>query len=200
VIGPVVGVLLAGGLARRMGGGDKSLVELGGRSLMAHAIERLRPQVGAMVISANGPPARFARFGLPVVADPVPGQPGPLAGMLAGLVWARANRPGATHIATVATDTPFFPLDLVARLQEAAGDGAAVATSDGRVHSVFGLFPVRAEAALAKFVAGGGSLAVRDWLVRIGAVEVAFPPGADRRDPFFNINTPADLEEAARCL
>jgi molybdopterin-guanine dinucleotide biosynthesis protein A len=123
--GPIIGVLLAGGQARRMGGGDKCLVELGGKPLLAHAIERLRPQVDILLLNANGDPARFASFGLKVIADSVEGFAGPLAGILAGMEWAQAHQPGARFIdasviVTVATDTPFFPLDLVARPRETA--------------------------------------------------------------------------------
>ena len=140
---PLLGVLLAGGAARRMGGGDKCLLLLGGRPLLAHAIDRLTPQVDAMVLSANGDPDRFAAFGLPVVADPIPGSAGPLAGILGAMLWARRHRPDVRQIVSVATDTPFFPDDLVARLSAAAGkDAIAIARSGGRDHRVFGVFPV----------------------------------------------------------
>src|SRR5688500_1549294 len=109
-------VLLAGGLARRMGGGDKCLVPLGGRTLLERVIERARPQAGRLVLNANGDPVRFAAFGLPVVLDSVPGFAGPLAGILAGMEWAVTHAPEARHVASLATDTPFFPTDLVARL------------------------------------------------------------------------------------
>src|SRR5258707_2117394 len=114
----IVGLLLAGGLARRMGGGDKALRLLGGRSLLDHVIDRMRPQVAALVLNANGDPARFARFGLPVVADSVPDFAGPLAGILAGLDWTAANRPDCALVLSVATDAPFLPVDLVARLAD----------------------------------------------------------------------------------
>jgi molybdopterin-guanine dinucleotide biosynthesis protein A len=109
----IAGVILAGGLARRMGGGDKALLELAGETLLARVIARLKPQVGEMVLNANGDPARFAEFGLPVVADTVEGFAGPLAGILAGMRWAAAK--GYSHVASAAGDTPFFPADLVAR-------------------------------------------------------------------------------------
>jgi molybdopterin-guanine dinucleotide biosynthesis protein A len=142
----VVGVLLAGGQARRMGGGDKCLRPLGGRTILDHVLERARPQVRALVLNANGDPARFAAFDLPVAADVIEGFAGPLAGVLTGMAWAGRHRPECPWIATIATDTPFFPTDLVARLLaaiEADGADLACAASVGRAHPVFGLWPVR---------------------------------------------------------
>ena len=115
----IIGVLLAGGLARRMGGGDKPLRLIGGRPILDRVIERLRPQVSALVLNANGDPARFAAYGLPVVADSIPDYAGPLAGILAGLDWTAENRPDCPVIISVATDAPFLPSDLVARMEEA---------------------------------------------------------------------------------
>src|ERR1700722_1123480 len=124
----IIGVLLAGGLARRMGGGDKPLRRIAGRPLLDRVIERLRPQVAGLVLNANGDPARFAAYGLPVVADSVPDFAGPLAGILAGLGWTAANRPDCPMIVSVATDAPFLPTDLVARMAEAiAAEGADMA-------------------------------------------------------------------------
>ena len=143
----VAGVILAGGLARRMGGGDKALLELAGRPLLAHVIERLAPQVDELVLNANGDPARFAQFGLPVVPDTVEGFAGPLAGVLAGMRWAAAR--GHQDVASAAGDTPFFPTDLVARLQAARGDQpiCMAATRDPErglsEHPTFALWPVR---------------------------------------------------------
>src|SRR5258708_26933335 len=140
----IVGLLLAGGQSRRMGGGDKSLRLLAGQTLLDRVIDRVRPQVAALVLNANGDPARFARFGLPVVADSVGDFAGPLAGILAGLDWTAANRPDCALIASVATDAPFLPRDLVARLRdgmEAAGAELACAASGGQPHPVIGLWP-----------------------------------------------------------
>jgi molybdenum cofactor guanylyltransferase len=194
----VVGLLLAGGRARRMGGGDKSLHELGGRPLLARIIDRLRPQVAAMILNANGDPARFAGYGLPVVADGVPDFAGPLAGILAGLDWTAAHRPDCGHVASVATDAPFLPIDLVARLAAAlatANADLACAASGGRAHPVFGLWPVRLRGDLRKAVCGEGVRKVDLWTARHKLVEVAF---ADRPvDPFFNVNRPEDLAAAA---
>ena len=198
---PVVGVLLAGGLARRMGGGDKALRPLGGRPLLAQVIERARPQVSTLVLNANGDPARFAAFGLPVAADVVEGFAGPLAGVLTGMAWAREHRPDCPWVATIATDTPFFPRDLVARMLEgveAAGADLACAASGGRAHPVFGLWPVRLEPELRLAMLEEGVRKVDAWTARYRLVEVAFP--AEPFDPFFNTNRPEDLEEAERLL
>jgi len=194
---PVVGVVLAGGRSRRMGGGDKSFALLSGLPLVAHAVTRLAPQVAAIVVSANAAPERYLALGLPVVADTVPGFAGPLAGFLAGMEWAGANVPLAMHVVTVATDTPFFPTDLVARLSAAAGpEGMAVARTGGRIHPVFALLPVSAGADLTRFIAAGGSLKVADWLARHDVAAVDFDDDAPGFDPFLNINTPEDLIRA----
>jgi molybdopterin-guanine dinucleotide biosynthesis protein A len=195
-----IGVLLAGGLSRRMGGGDKCLRPLGGRPMLAHIIERARPQVSALVINANGDPARFASFGLPVVADTIEGFAGPLAGVLTGMEWVAQHHPGAAWLATFATDAPFFPLDLVARLHAAvARDGAdvACARSDGQDHPVFGLWPVRLAADLRRAM-GEGIRKVDVWTGRykLAVAEFAAAPF----DPFFNANRPEDLAEAERLL
>jgi molybdenum cofactor guanylyltransferase len=197
----VVGLLLAGGRSRRMGGGDKTLRLLGGRALLAHVIDRLRPQVAALVLNANGDPARFAGFDLPVVADGVPDFAGPLAGVLAGLDWTAAHRPEATHVASVATDAPFLPKDLVGRLVaalEEAGADLACAASGGRAHPVFGLWPVRLREDLRGALVAEGVRKVDLWTGRHRLVTVPF---ADRPvDPFFNANRPEDLDAAAARL
>ena len=198
-------MILAGGLSRRMGGGDKALMELGTGSMIGHVVARLTPQVGCVVLNANGDPARFAVLGLPVVADTVAGFVGPLAGVLAGMRWASANVPSVTHIVTVSSDAPFLPHDLVARLVAAAEgrpDATVLAESDGELHPVIGLWPVRhaddLEAAL-----GDGVRKVLRWTDRHGTVAVPFPfieAGGERIDPFFNANTPEELDEARRLL
>ena len=197
----ITGVVLAGGLARRMGGGDKALLELGGRPILAHVIERLGPQVGPMVINANGDPARFADYALPVAADPVDGFAGPLAGVLAGLDWAKANVPDARWIVTVASDTPFFPADLVARLVAAAGAEdaeMACAASGGRHHPVFGLWPVRLADDLRHAMIDEDIRKVDIWTARYRLAAVEFE--TDPFDPFFNANRPEDLEKARSLL
>ena len=197
----IVGVLLAGGLARRMGGGDKPLRLLAGRPLLDHVIERLRPQVTGLVLNANGDPARFASYGLPVVADGVPDFAGPLAGILAGLDWTAEHRPDCSMIVSVATDAPFLPADLVARLEQArTAEGAdlACAASGGQVHPVIGLWPVRLRDELRHAVLGENIRKVDVWTARY---KLAVVPFSDRPvDPFFNANRPDDLDEAARLL
>ena len=195
--GPVA-VLLAGGLARRMGGGDKPLRLLQGRPLLDHVIARIRPQVRALVLNANGDAARFARWGLEVVADPLPDFPGPLAGVLAGMRWAAARYPDAEAVLSVPTDTPFLPADLVARLdaaRAAAGLPIACAASGGRTHPVIALWPV----ALADALEAGlraGERKIDAWTARYGVAEAAFDDAAG--DPFFNVNRPEELGEAER--
>jgi molybdopterin-guanine dinucleotide biosynthesis protein A len=198
---PVVGVLLAGGQARRMGGGDKCLRQLGARTILEHVIERARPQVAALVLNANGDPARFARFRLPVVADVMAGFAGPLAGVLTGMQWARTHRPDCPWIATIATDTPFFPGDLVRRMLSAidrAGADLACAASGGRAHPVFGLWPVRLADDLRRAMVDEGIRKVDVWTARHRLAEVPF--ATDPIDPFFNANRPEDLAEAERLL
>jgi molybdopterin-guanine dinucleotide biosynthesis protein A len=190
----VAGILLAGGQSRRMGGGDKCLLPLAGRPLLAHILDRVRPQVRALAISANGPPERFAAFGLPVVADSVAGFPGPLAGILAGLDWAEAAAPSCPWLVSIPGDAPFLPRDLVPRLLAAvAGDAAdlACAASGGRTHPVVGLWPLRLREALRAAVAGEGIRKVDRWTARYRLATVAF--AAEPVDPFFNANEPADL-------
>ena len=198
---PVVGVLLAGGQARRMGGGDKCLRPLGGRTILEHVIERARPQVAALVLNANGDPARFAHFGLPVAPDVIGGFAGPLAGVLTGMEWARTHRPECPWIATIATDTPFFPTDLVGRMLSAVereGAELACAASGGRAHPVFGLWPVRLADDLRAAMVDDGLRKVDVWTARHCLAEVTFP--VDAVDPFFNTNRPEDLAEAERLL
>lgn len=189
-----VAVILAGGRASRMGGGDKGMLALGGQRILDHVIDRLRPQVSAMVLNANGDPARFDGLGLPVVADSLPDLPGPLAGVLAGLDWAAAQ--GAASVVSAAADTPFLPRDLVAGLRAAAGaSGLALAASrdeEGRLqrHPTFGLWPVALRDDL-RAALEGGLRKVVIWTDRHGAGTAEFSTGA--LDPFFNVNTPQDL-------
>ncbi len=194
-------MILAGGLSRRMGGGDKCLRPLGGRPLLAHIVERVRPQVDALVLNANGNPARFAEFGLPVASDVVEGFAGPLAGILTGLEWAAANAPQCPFVASFASDAPFLPRDLVARLLaavEAEGADLACAVSDGRAHPVFGLWRVDLAGDLSRAVAGEGVHKVDRWTARYKLARVSFP--TKPFDPFFNANRPEDLAEAERLL
>lgn len=191
------GVILAGGTASRMGGGDKSLIQVGNRSILDHVIARLSPQVTQCALNANGDPARFAGFELPILPDSIPDYPGPLAGVLAGLDWAAAMN--ATSIVTVAADTPFFPTDLVHRLGQAAGPSglclaASVSTTGQRqVHPTFALWPVSLRDKLrADLMNGAGKMMT--WATDHDASYADFPCTAF--DPFFNINTPEQMEEA----
>ena len=196
-----LGVILAGGQATRMGGGDKGLLPLGDRRLIDSVIDRLGPQVAGLALNANGDPARFAGLGLPVLPDSIPGFAGPLAGVLAGLDWAAGQ--GAETIVTAAADTPFFPCDLVPQLLLAA-EGmeaplALAATPDparGRArHPTFGLWPVALRDDLREALAGGLRKVVL-WTDRHGGREALFP----QEEAFFNVNTPADLERAEAML
>jgi molybdopterin-guanine dinucleotide biosynthesis protein A len=195
----VPGVILAGGRATRMGGGDKGLRLVAGQRLIDRVIARLAPQCAPLAINANGDPARLAGLGLPILPDSLADHPGPLAGVLAGLDWAAGL--GAGAIVTVAADTPFFPSDLAARLQAAAGPaGLALAASPdetGRLqrHPTFGLWPVALREDLRAALSGGLRKIVL-WTDAHGAGTAAF--GADPFDPFFNVNTPEDIIEAER--
>lgn len=194
----IAGVILAGGLARRMGGGDKALLSLAGRPLLAQIIDRLRPQVDELVLNANGDPARFARFGLPVVPDTVEGFAGPLAGVLAGMRWAAAR--GHSHVVSAAGDTPFFPTDLVSRLLAARGDQpiAMAATQDPErgltEHPTFALWPTDLADDLETALTEGHMRKVIVWTSRHGCARAIF----EGHFPFFNVNTPEDLAEAER--
>ena len=195
------GVILAGGLSRRMGGGDKCLRPLGGRPILARIVERARSQVDTLVLNANGDPARFAAFGLPVAADSIEGFVGPLGGILAGLDWAAATAPQCRWLASFAGDAPFLPLDLVARfLSAVTAEGAdlAVATSGGQTHPVFGLWRVDLREALRRALVDEQIYKVDRWTARykVAAVDFATTPV----DPFFNANRPEDLAEAEKLL
>ncbi|WGW04833.1 molybdenum cofactor guanylyltransferase MobA [Tropicibacter oceani] len=205
-----LGVILAGGLATRMGGGDKALLSLGGRSLLDHVSDRLGPQVAALALNANGDAGRFKDTGLPVIADSIPGFAGPLAGVLAGLDWAAEQ--GADTIVTVAADTPFFPCDLVPRLLLASegqvhplvlaatkGDAQTKSKSKSGLirHPTFGLWPVALRDDLRAALQDGLKKVVL-WTDKHGGRECLFP--SDPFDPFFNVNTPEDLARAEELL
>ncbi|TPL21818.1 molybdenum cofactor guanylyltransferase MobA [Mesorhizobium sp. B2-4-10] len=194
-----LGVVLAGGLGRRMGGGDKPTRVIGGRTMLEHVIERLGPQCDGLVLNANGDPVRFARFGLPVVADTIEGYPGPLAGMLAALDWTADNRPDVEWMVSAAGDCPFLPRDLVARLQRARmteGADLAVAASGGQAHPVIGLWKVALRDELRHALTNEGLRKIDRWTTRYGLATVSWP--AEPVDPFFNANTVEDLAEAER--
>ena len=197
----IMAVVLAGGLARRMGGGDKCLKLLAGRPILAHVLERLDGQAERILLNANGDPARFASWGVPVAADVVAGFGGPLVGVLTALEWAATHAPEITDVVSVPSDGPFLPHDLVRRLVEArAGAGAvlAQAASNGRANPVVGLWPVALAADLRRAVVEEGIAKVDAWTARFGLATVEFE--ATRLDPFFNANTQEDLAEAERLL
>ncbi len=202
----VVGVILAGGLSRRMGGGDKSLRPLAGRPIISHVIDRAHDQAAALVLNSNSDPALFAAYGLPVAADSVAGHAGPLAGVLTGLEWAARERPDCPWVATFACDAPFLPYDLVVRLlaeTEEAGAELACATSRGRDHPVFGLWPVRLKDALRRALVEEEIRKVDVWTARYRLARADFPDVATPLgpfDPFFNANRPEDLAEAERAF
>lgn len=196
-IEPTLGVILAGGLARRMGGGDKPMRTIGGRSILDHVVTRLAPQCDGLILNANGDPSRFAAFDLPVVADTLADNPGPLAGVLAALDWAAENRPLIKWVASVAGDCPFLPRDLVARLHEARlRDNAelAVAASGGRTHPVIGLWKVALRGDLRHALVDEDMRKIDRWTARYPLATVEWP--AAPVDPFFNANTVEDLSQA----
>ncbi len=198
---PVAGVLLAGGLARRMGGGDKCLRLLGGETILDRIVGRVRPQVDALVLNANGDASRFAATGLTVAPDTIDGFAGPLAGVLAGMEWAQANASECAWLVSIPTDAPFLPKDLVSRLWTALqDDGAemACAASGGRAHPVVGLWPVALAGALRRALIDEDIRKVDVWTGRYRMTTVEF--STDPYDPFFNANRPADLEAAERLL
>jgi len=198
---PTIGILLAGGRATRMGGGDKALKTLGRVSLLARVIAILQPQCDSLLISANGEPARFAGFGLPSVSDDIEGFAGPLAGILAGLDFIVTQHPKAAFALSIATDTPFLPADLVARLYAArsnAGADIACARSGDATHPVIALWPIGISAALRQALVGEDVHKVDRFMARYSVAYADWPTAPF--DPFFNINQPDDLAAAERIL
>lgn len=196
-----LGVLLAGGLARRMGGGDKPLRSVGGVTLLDRAVARIGPQCDGLIVNANGDPARFAGLGLPVVADTVEGFAGPLAGILAALEWMAAQRPGTDWLVSIPTDSPFLPSDLVPHLhaaRRAAGTALACARSGDQTHPVVGLWPVSLAADLRHALVVEDMRKIDRWTARHGIAAAAWPTLP--YDPFFNANRPEDLAEAETIL
>jgi molybdenum cofactor guanylyltransferase len=195
----IPGVLLAGGLARRMGGGDKPMRTIGGRTILERVIARLAPQCDGLILNANGDPARFAAFGLPVIADGVADFPGPLAGILAGLDWAAANRPEVKWMLSAAADCPFLPRDLVSRLHQSLIEQdaqLAVAASDGQSHPVIGLWSVSLREELRHALVVEDVRRIDRWTARYRLATVIWP--VSPLDPFFNANTVEDIAEAER--
>ena len=193
----IAGLILAGGKSSRMGS-DKVDLDLAGKSLLKHAIDRMLPQVTTLAISSNKPHADAGS--LPVLEDSVAGYQGPLAGILAGLEWAAALKPQPTHLAVVPVDAPFFPENLVARLASHAGnDAVCVAESAGETHPVFSLWPVKFVELIHLHFAAGGTRKLMDYIETTHHWIVDFPV-ENRRDPFTNINTPEDLKAAQSLL
>ncbi len=197
----IAGVLLAGGQARRMGGGDKCLRPLAGRPILSYVLERVRPQVGPLLLNAHGDALRFAEFDLPVATDVVEGHAGPLAGILTGMEWTQHKAPGCEWLASFATDAPFLPDDLVARLLRAVkeeGAEMARAFSLGRAHPVFALWPVALAGELRHAVVEKKFRKIDAWTghYRLATVEFA----SKSHDPFFNANRPEDFAEAERLI
>jgi len=194
-----LGLVLAGGLARRMGGGDKPRTTIGGQSILSRVIDRITPQCTRLILNANGDPARFADTGLPVISDDVPDFAGPLAGVLAGLDWAAANALGTEYVASVPGDCPFLPRDLIARLHQArveAGRPLACARSGEWRHPVVAIWPVALRDDLRRAVREEGLRKIEIWTARHGIALVDWP--AEPVDPFFNVNTPEDIAAAER--
>ena len=184
-----------------MGGGDKCLRSLGGETLLSHVIARAQPQVGPLILNANGDPARFVEFDLTVVSDVVAGFHGPLAGVLTGMEWTMTNVPEADWIVTFATDAPFFPADLVENLAAGIKAGKAqlaCAKSGDRTHPVFGLWPLALAGDLRAALVDEKLRKIDAWTARYNLVEVSF--STDPFDPFFNLNQPEDLTEAERWI
>lgn len=201
----VCGVLLAGGQSRRMGGGDKCLLDLGGQTLLRRIADTAAAQVGPVVLNTNSDPSLFDGYGLPVARDVVDGFAGPLAGVLTGLEWAKENAPGCDWVASFACDAPFAPRDMVARMRaaiEAEDADMACAASGGRDHPVFALWPVRLASDLRAAVVREEVRKVDIWTARYRLARVAFADGDGTAagDPFFNINRPEDLDTAAALL
>jgi molybdopterin-guanine dinucleotide biosynthesis protein A len=194
---PVLGIVLAGGLARRMGGGDKARIRIGGMTILERVLARLEPQCSAIILNANGDPGRFADTGLPVVADTVPDFAGPLAGILAGLDWAAKQASEIADVVSVPGDCPFLPVDLVVRLlqaRSAAGVPLACARSGEWRHPVVGIWPVALRGDLREALIGEGLRKIETWTARHGIAVADWP--AEPVDPFFNVNTPEDAARA----
>ena len=194
---PTLGLILAGGLARRMGGGDKARIKIGGMSILQRVLARFAPQCSAIIINANGDPARFADTELAVVADSVPDFAGPLAGILAGLDWAAAHDPESEWLASVPGDCPFLPRDLVARLHDArveAGAELACARSGEWRHPVAAIWPVALRDDLRRALTQEGLRKIEIWTERHGVALANWPDVPV--DPFFNVNTPDDVAQA----
>jgi molybdenum cofactor guanylyltransferase len=198
-VAPTLGLVLAGGLARRMGGGDKAMIRIGGATILERVLDRLRPACAEMLLNANGDPARFARFKLPVIADSVPDFAGPLAGILAGLDWAATHAPDISYMASAPGDCPFLPRDLVERLHRVRSESnlpLACARSGEWRHPVVGLWPIALREDLRSALLAEGLRKIEIWTARHGIAIADWP--SHPVDPFFNVNTPEDAAAAER--
>jgi molybdenum cofactor guanylyltransferase len=198
-VAPTLGLVLAGGLARRMGGGDKAMIRIGGATILERVLDRLRPVCAEMLLNANGDSARFGRFKLPVIADSVPDFAGPLAGILAGLDWTAAHAPGISYVVSAPGDCPFLPWDLVERLHRARSESKlplACARSGEWRHPVVGLWPVALREDLRSALLAEGLRKIELWTARHGIAIADWP--SHPVDPFFNVNTPEDAAVAER--
>jgi molybdopterin-guanine dinucleotide biosynthesis protein A len=194
-----LGLVLAGGLARRMGGGDKAMIRIGVKTILDRVLERLRPTCTGIVLNANGDPARFAQYGLPVIADSIPDFAGPLAGILAGLDWAATHAPGVSDVMSTPGDCPFLPWDMVERLHQARQDAnlpLACARSGDWRHPVVGLWPVALREDLRTALTVDGLRKIEVWTARHGIAIADWP--SEPVDPFYNVNTPEDAATAER--
>ncbi len=201
--GTTIGVLLAGGLARRMGGGDKSLLSLGGKRILDRVIARAQPQVDELILNANGDPWRFAEFDLPVVQDVIGEFAGPLAGILTGMNWAHANVRDAEWLVSFATDSPFLPADMVQRFMNTMSEKQAdivCASSNNQMHPVFALWPIRLKDELKAAMIDEKIRKIDSWTARYRTFQVDYDLGDNGLDPFFNVNRPDNLDEAKRML
>ncbi|NVK32917.1 MAG: molybdenum cofactor guanylyltransferase MobA [Rhodobacteraceae bacterium] len=196
--------ILAGGQSRRMGGGDKTLLSLGGHTMLAQILERVRDQSHKIILNANNAAERFEDYGLPVVSDAIEGFLGPLAGLLSAMTYAKQHSPEITHIITVSSDSPFLPIDLIDRFctsTPVATPVLALASSRERLHPVFGLWPISLESDLRSWLQQGKTGKVLAWADRHDSIEISFPDDPDTGlDPFFNVNTPEDLDTARRMV
>lgn len=201
---PPVAVILAGGMARRMGGGDKGLQAVGGRPILHLVVDKVRCWTDTILLSVNDDPARFREqdwlTGITPVADTVPDRPGPLAGILSAMEWVATHRPQRTRLLCVPCDTPFLPTDLgpalTAALPPGAGGVAMAVGPDGIRHPTVALWPLSLRPALRDALQNEGLRKVGSFAARHGRVDVPFPAGPNGIDPFFNVNGPNDLTRA----
>jgi molybdopterin-guanine dinucleotide biosynthesis protein A len=184
-------VILAGGRSSRMGGGDKCLLPVNGKSLIAHILDALTPQTSDMLININSDPAAFLKFGLPVLPDVIGGFQGPLAGLLTGMLWSRRRHPRQPYLLSVASDVPFLPGDLVARLSQGLADqhaDIAIASCPQGTHPTIGLWPVDLAERLEHDLMETNIRSMHQWIGTFRVARAEFASAA-----LANVNTPADL-------